>query len=112
MSDQTIESAGTKSHLPEFDIVAMAKLFYSKPMIPIAAILWLFAVVMLIVIIACAIGLSGATTTRGQIGYAVGILLAGNGLVAMKAVGWIALTNANLARRLDRIEQLLAKGKA
>lgn len=88
----------------EETIWTMARDFYSREMLPVAIIVWVWAIIFFVPAVYCVIQLFRTDTTRSQIIYAAIFVVCFQGICLMKSLAWQMLTRNSITREIKRLE--------
>lgn len=88
----------------EETIWIMARDFYSREMLPVAIIVWVWAIIFFIPAVYSVIQFFITDKTRSQIMYAAIFVVCFDGICLMKSLAWQMLTRNSIKRQIKRLE--------
>lgn len=78
--------------------------FYSRKMISVAIIVWVWAIIFMVGAVLCCIQFVNAADTKGQIMYAALFICALQFLGLMKVFAWLMIARNGIKREVKRLE--------
>jgi hypothetical protein len=93
----------------EDGILAMVRDFYSKKMLPVVIIVWVWAIIFIAGVVYCGSKFLGAGEVKQQIMYASIFICCFQGICLMKIFAWQMISRNNINRKIKKLELRIAE---